>query len=232
MALIARSPALCFRRGWRLFLDVALASQGGACWWLCLHGQRSVRFLRTLEAVGLLLFFSASSLLGRYVLIGFVHERALVTAEGTLMADAYLSVLGLVGSALMIVIRAALIPSSPHRTIVYTALAGVPIILSPTLLVPAASGGFMLRASGSAAYPWLPAGLVIVWGFAIIASTVISAVIFGLRTAVREARRLGQYVLEKKIGEGGMGEVYSAWHGMMRRPTALKLLRPDHALPC
>jgi len=211
-----------------LVVDLALSALGGALWWLCGRGQRSFGFLRAVEVAGGLVYFCGSSLLGRYVLVGFVRDRALSSSEGVLMADAYLAALGLVGTALMIMMRAALIPSSPRRTIVYTAVVGLPTILSPTWLTPAADGGLSLRALDSAAFPWLPAGLVIVWTFVIITSTVISHVIFGLRAEVREARRLGQYVLERKIGEGGMGEVYRAWHGMMRRPTALKLLRPDH----
>ena len=44
-------------------------------------------------------------------------------------------------------------------------------------------------------------------------------------------KQLGQYRLEKKIGEGGMGAVYRASHVLMRRATAVKLLRPDRASP-
>ncbi len=217
------------RRGPDLILDVVLAALAGILWWACRQGKRSVRFSRTVEVVGLLLFFSISPFLGRYVLIDFANEHALRTGEGALMADAYLSVLGLVGSAAMILVRAALIPSSPRRTILYTLMVGVPILATPTFLVPAPDGGFTVRPLDSGAFPWMPAALLMVWAIILVTSAVTSHVIYGLRLAVREARKLGQYVIEKKIGEGGMGEVYRARHGMMRRPTALKLLRADQA---
>src|SRR5688572_9998140 len=212
-----------------LLLDVVLAVLAGFLWLLCRQGKRSVRFSRAVEAVGMLLFFTGSSFLGRYVLIDFAHDRALRTSEGALMADAYLSVLGLVGTAAMILVRAALVPSSPRRTILYTVLVGVPTLLTPTLVVPAADGGFAARPLDSGAFPWMPAALAMVWTIIVVTSAVISRVIYGLRLEVREAKKLGQYVIEHKIGEGGMGEVYRARHGMMRRPTALKLLRSGQA---
>jgi serine/threonine protein kinase len=42
-------------------------------------------------------------------------------------------------------------------------------------------------------------------------------------------RQLGQYTLQEKIGEGAMGVVYRARHGLLRRDTAVKLLLPDRA---
>jgi hypothetical protein len=50
-----------------------------------------------------------------------------------------------------------------------------------------------------------------------------------LRREALAARRLGQYRLKEKIGAGGMGEVYLAEHVLLRRPCAVKLIRPERA---
>lgn len=50
-----------------------------------------------------------------------------------------------------------------------------------------------------------------------------------LRRVAFEAKQLGQYRLKQQIGQGGMGEVYLAEHVLLKRPCAIKLIRPEKA---
>ncbi len=56
---------------------------------------------------------------------------------------------------------------------------------------------------------------------------VYSAMKARLHAAETEALRLGSYQLKKKLGSGGMGEVWIAHHDMLSRPAALKVISPD-----
>ena len=118
--------------------------------------------------------------------------------------------------------RAMIVPSVPKRTVWLAASSFAAIVLSSTVVplpLEMVQGGATRGRSLLTAVLWSTAGVAV--------ATVASRVIYGLRQIAHQARQLGQYALEEKIGEGGMGEVYRASHAMLRRPTAVKLLTGD-----
>jgi hypothetical protein len=131
---------------------------------------------------------------------------------------------------LIVMTRSILVPSTARRTAIIVALVGVLVVAGSYISVLGADlSGLppmirrelrpVLTAFRSGSWWLLTAGLAVTT----------SHVIYGLRREIHEARRLGQYTLEEKLGEGGMGVVYRASHAMLRRPTAVKLLAPDKA---
>ena len=118
--------------------------------------------------------------------------------------------------------RAALVPSEPRRTAWISAASVVAIPFVTFLIFRANSLGDLV--------PGAVVTQATLWAtFTVVLATLISNITFHLRRSVVRARRLGQYNLLEKIGEGGMGVVYRAEHEMLRRPTAIKLLSPNNA---
>ena len=171
-----------------------------------------MRALEWLEAVGTLLMCACFALMG----IAFAQAHAGVGQDpmhgifAGLSADSY-----------VLLIRAVAVPSTPARTLVVSTVAMLPMVIVSAFALTG------VRVPDIDVFPPID---IITWSIAGIAMSVVaSRVIFGLRAEVDKVKRLGQYTLEGKIGEGGMGVVYRASHAMLRRPTAIKILRPEIA---
>jgi serine/threonine protein kinase len=132
----------------------------------------------------------------------------------------------LISVMLFLALRAAMVPSSARRT---ASLGAVPV----TGIVAYAYFFYAQHyVTEESPRPEVYAGFVASLGVPWVAVTaIVSHTLFGLRQKVLEVIQLGQYTLEEKIGEGGMGVVYRATHSMLRRPAAIKLLLPDRAQP-
>ena len=150
---------------------------------------------------------------------GFLLLSLLYTAMGMhLEAGAEPHFVVLVALTHAAVLRSVLVPSSARLT-------GLLALAVSAVYVPFAYEHFRTMAPELATIS--TAFMAAWWMGSAIVSTITSHVVFGLQREARRAQKLGQYTLEKKIGEGGMGAVFRAQHALLRRPTAVKLLHAE-----
>jgi serine/threonine-protein kinase len=184
---------------------LAASSTMAVLWLLASRARLSAQSLGSLDAISIV------------VACGFLSFMT-VNAEGQILQV-------LLALTVTVMIRAILVPSRPGRTMLLSALAFLPTVVvcivrhHPTALLPGFTAAYQKQYMTLNTVLWSVLGTTL--------ATITSRVTYGLRRQVAEANELGQYVLEEKIGGGGMGEVWRARHRLLIRPAAIKLIRPQ-----
>jgi serine/threonine-protein kinase len=131
------------------------------------------------------------------------------------------------GVIMLVMGYGTLIPNPPRRSLIGVGLlAAVPFLTTVAAVVPNPSLG-----------PYLPS-LLTICGVQLTLPVLISVFVASRNYALRreafdarhETQQVGAYTLGRKLGEGGMGEVWVADHRLLKRPCAVKFIRPEFAL--
>ncbi len=151
-----------------------------------------------------------------------ILQAATVPDAGLVLMNWYRTSLHM---AIMIAAYAMFIPAGWKRTLIVT---------TPMGLAPFVLGALMVNNQPAVAAAAQQALTFEIWSAAVIMMTVLVAiatygtyVIDQARQQVNDIAFAGQYHLEKKIGSGGMGEVWMARHRLLARPAAIKVIRPE-----
>jgi serine/threonine-protein kinase len=191
---------------------------GGMSAAMSVTGPYPVRWLRVLEVAAfgsMSLYFAywQFSVLTAYPLNGYEgkqHERMTVLAAAGIVHFNWFA---------LIVFHGVLVPNSLSRgASITSAMAFVALVIDGFALLihePTAANFGMLLAVAST---FLAVGL----GIAIFGTAKTAALQREVASAREAIRELGQYRLRRKLGAGGMGEVYLAEHRLLKRPCAVK----------
>ena len=220
--------------GFYLFLLASLTWIGGAPFAAVVRGPVALGHLCASLTMALL-WLLASRVRPSLWTLGALDAGSFVVAGGFLslmtVEDESQILQVLLALTVTVMVRAILMPSRPGRTLLLSALVFAPTVVvciarhHPAAFLPGFSLGYQKLHMTLNTVLWSILGTTL--------ATIVSRVLYGLRRQVAEASELGQYLLEEKIGGGGMGEVWRARHRLLIRPAAIKLIRrraPD-AMP-
>jgi serine/threonine-protein kinase len=118
--------------------------------------------------------------------------------------------------AIVLVMYGALVPARPSTIATASVVAA---LMDPLVLMLAQRAG---TRPSLVQLPLLMLSPAAGAGLAVLSSRVL----YGLTERISRAREVGSYRLQKRLGIGGMGEVWMAKHQMLARPAAIKLIRP------
>ena len=207
---------------WRAILNLTVAAACAAVLWV--RPPATVGGLRAIEGF----LFGVPAILAASASVDSMNYGPLFLAKDLplpltrIHVDRYVLATSLLWF-IILTSYGALIPNSWRRSLLVCGIAAAsPVIVFATFAywvqpIPAGMANEVL------------AGLVFYNALAVAIVVFASSRMEVFRRQAVEARRLGQYVLRERIGGGGMGQVYRAEHLLLRRPCALKVIRPERA---
>jgi serine/threonine-protein kinase len=219
--LLLQGSAFDHRPVWLLFTGCEIAALAIIFGLLSSGMPLSMRSLRILE----LTVFGMIAAFFAWVQFDTYHDGAVLRS---IVPGHQGFVFRLVGSTasmrwfLLIVLYGTFIPNTWRRCL---AVMGILAALPVALMI---AGSQLDPATGPYVLSALPETIILM-------ATAVAIAVFGshkiheLREKAHEAERIGQYRLKEVLGFGGMGAVYLAEHLLLRRPCAIKLIRPDQA---
>jgi serine/threonine-protein kinase len=132
--------------------------------------------------------------------------------------DAIMGARGVSWLVISILIYPAIVPDTPPRTL---AVAVTVASMDPL-------GALIWRGLGGDTLPMSQVLLQSIPNYICAGlATLLSFIITRLGRQVSEAREMGSYMLDQRIGAGGMGEVWRANHRLLTRPAAIKLIKRE-----
>jgi serine/threonine-protein kinase len=183
----------------------------------------SLRSLRMWE----LLFFGTNAAYGGVWRLEWLAHADEVAQRYSGYAIGFVGLITLTWFCGLLLTYGVLLPNTRRRTLLgVAAMAIVPL----AVLFPAVAVSPILQQGH-----WI--ALIFQWALimtfpvaiAIFVATRMSVLHRRAFDAERRAEQIGQYALKRKLGAGGMGEVWLAEHGLLKRPCAIKFIRPDLA---